>query len=100
MLVPKPSKTEKNKGLEGQQCTHPTVKPIKLFQYLITLGSRPGDIILDPYSGSGTTGIAARLIDRQFICFEMSGEYNIIAKARHKGFTKDINKLKGLDEFK
>ena len=90
MIVPKASKREKNAGLDelpeetagigddrpsGQnyqrldgretrkmQNSHPTVKPIKLMSYLITLGSREGDIVLDPFCGSGTTCIAAALL--------------------------------------
>ena len=43
---------------------HPTVKPLKLMSYLITLGSREKDIILDPFAGSGTTCIAAQQLGR------------------------------------
>ena len=67
---------------------HPTVKPISLFSYLITLGSREGDIVLDPFTGSGTTGISAKLLNRKFIGTEMSKEYCNIAKARIKGWSK------------
>ncbi len=52
--------------------THPTVKPIKLMSYLITMGSREGDIVLDPFCGSATTGVAAMLLGRKFICIENS----------------------------
>jgi DNA modification methylase len=79
-IVPKPAKSEKNKGIESNK--HPTVKPIKLMSYLITLGSRPGDVILDPFMGSGTTGISAKLTGREFIGFEMEEEYFNIAEAR------------------
>ena len=61
---------------------HPTVKPLKLMSYLVTLGSRPGDIILDPFMGSGTTALAAKMLNRQFIGFELSEEYCKIAEAR------------------
>jgi DNA modification methylase len=62
--------------------THPTVKPIKLMSYLITLGSRPGQVVLDPFMGSGTTGIAAEMLNREFIGYEMEPEYYQIAEAR------------------
>jgi DNA modification methylase len=61
---------------------HPTVKPIKLMSYLITLGSRPGDTVLDPFMGSGTTGIAAKELKREFIGIEREEEYLAIANAR------------------
>jgi len=61
---------------------HPTVKPIKLFSYLITLGSREGDIILDPFIGSGTTAIAAKMLKRHYIGYETEADYCEIAKAR------------------
>jgi site-specific DNA-methyltransferase (adenine-specific) len=62
LIVPKPSKREK-----GADNKHPTVKPLKLMSYLVTLFSRPGDLVLDPFTGSGTTGVAATLLKRRFI---------------------------------
>lgn len=61
---------------------HPTVKPLKLMSYLITLGSRPGDVVLDPFLGSGTTAIAAKQLGRQIIGIEREEEYVNIAQAR------------------
>ena len=61
---------------------HPTVKPLKLMSYLITIGSRPGDTILDPFMGSGTTGVAAKILHRNFIGFEIEGKYFEIAQQR------------------
>lgn len=61
---------------------HPTVKPLKLMSYLITLGSRPGDVVLDPFLGSGTTAIAAKQLGRQYIGIEREEEYVDIAYAR------------------
>lgn len=61
---------------------HPTVKPLTLMAYLITLGSRPGDTVLDPFLGSGTTAIAAKELGRQFIGIEREAEYVAIAEAR------------------
>jgi site-specific DNA-methyltransferase (adenine-specific) len=54
---------------------HPTQKPVKLFQYLIRTYTDKNDIILDCFSGSGTTAAAAIETDRQFICFEKEQEY-------------------------
>ena len=69
---------------------HPTVKPIKLFCYLITMGSRPGDVVLDPFMGSGTTGVAAKMLGRNFIGIELDPEYVKIAEARIDFVKEDI----------
>ena len=61
---------------------HPTVKPLKLMSYLIDLGSREGDTVLDPFAGSGTTLVAAKMLNRQFIGCELDPEYVKIAEAR------------------
>jgi len=108
----KASRAERNAGLEGmEECephnyadtkrgwaefypdgkerprkkitnNHPTVKPIKLFEYLIKLVTREGQIILDPFIGSGTTAIAAHNTGRKCVGIEKEGEYLTIAKRR------------------
>ena len=72
---------------------HTTVKPLKLMTYLITLGSRSGDTILDPFMGSGTTGVASKMLHRDFIGFEIDGKYFEIAEHRidNKLTTEDIS---------
>lgn len=83
LVVAKPSLKEKRVGLpEGMKNTNPCVKPVKLMSYLITMVSRPGDLILDPFAGSGSTLIAAKLLGRNFIGIEQSAEYHPIAEAR------------------
>ncbi len=110
IITPKASKSEKNKGLDhlpdkiggGMQGTvdkslktgsgnernnvmknnHPTVKPIKLMSYLITLGSREGDVVLDPFMGSGTTPLASKNMGRNYIGIEREEEYFKICCAR------------------
>ena len=72
---------------------HATVKPVKLMSYLITLGSQKGDIILDPFLGSGTTAIAAVLTDRKYLGMEINKEYYDIAIQRLKFHEKKQNKL-------
>lgn len=81
LLVSKPSQAEKHLGGHN---IHPTVKPIKLMAYLVTLGSREGDLILDPFCGSGTTGIAASLLSRRFIGIDLSPEHADISRRRIK----------------
>jgi site-specific DNA-methyltransferase (adenine-specific) len=61
---------------------HPTVKPVQLFSYLITLGSRKGDVVLDPFAGSGTTGISCVFSERNYILIEREKEYFKIIEAR------------------
>jgi len=62
--------------------SHPTEKPEKLLERIILLGSREGDIILDPFMGSGTTGVVAKKLKRNFIGFEINKKYFEIAKKR------------------
>jgi len=66
---------------------HPTVKPVSLMRYLCRLVTRPEGIVLDPFMGSGTTGIAANMEGFNFIGIEMDEEYIEIARARitHSG---------------
>ena len=96
LIVPKPSKSEKNKYLDTDFTDnpdiyngkfsdlkedkedinkHPTIKPVKLMSLLITLGSREGDIVLDPFLGSGTTYIAAAALGRYCKGIEINKEY-------------------------
>jgi hypothetical protein len=123
LIVPKPSKAEKNLGCEGiipsdsertnqnwkcvacgkfqfsgdgnickcetpqwerpkNQNNHPTVKSIALMSYLITLGSRKGDLIYDPFVGSGTTAIASELLERRWVASELDIKSCEIARAR------------------
>lgn len=79
LITPKPSKSEKNKYIENK---HPTVKPLKLMSYLITMGSREGDVILDPFAGSGTTLEACRLLNRVFIGIDKDPENEKYMRAR------------------
>lgn len=61
---------------------HPTQKPIKLMQALIALTTQEEQIVLDPFCGSGSTLIAARLLGRQYIGFEVDKGYSTIAEER------------------
>ena len=61
---------------------HPTAKPLELMQCLIKLVSKPEDTILDPFMGSGSTGVAAIELNRNFIGYELKKEYFEIAQKR------------------
>ena len=61
---------------------HPTVKPLTLMNYLVVLGSRKGDVVLDPFMGSGTTPLACVSLERKYIGIDNEEDYYKIAKAR------------------
>ncbi len=77
MRVPKPDKKEKGAGNE-----HLTVKPVKLISHLIRLFTAPGQIVLDPFAGSGSHGVAAGQCGRRFVGIEIEKEYKAIAERR------------------
>jgi DNA modification methylase len=81
--VAKSSKREKGVGN-----THPTVKPLTLMRYLCRLITPPNGVILDPFMGSGSTGLAARHEGFRFIGIEREAEYMAIAQARLKEETQ------------
>jgi len=62
--------------------THPTIKPIKLMEYLVKLVSKEGQTILDPFAGSGSTGLACKNLKRNYILVEREDEYIPIIRAR------------------
>jgi site-specific DNA-methyltransferase (adenine-specific) len=61
---------------------HPTVKPLALMRYLCRLVTPPGGVVLDPFTGSGSTGVAAFKEGFSFIGIELNPEYVVIANAR------------------
>lgn len=116
--VAKASKSERNRGLEGmpesarhsgygdglgnaptvdgvrhtaEKNFHPTVKPVKLMQYLIKLITPPSGTVLDPFMGSGSTGVAAFSLNFKFIGIELNPEYTEIAKKRIEHEQRSIN---------
>jgi len=108
--IPKTSKRERDYGLSGEEKPivfwqtsggksgkpsslstgrqtsyknpHPTVKPLRLFAYLIALASQPTQIVLDPFAGTGTTCLAAKLLGRNYIGIEIDEQYCEIARLR------------------
>lgn len=66
----------------GEGNLHPTVKPLALMRYLVRLVTRKGGLVLDPFMGSGTTGIAALQESMRFVGIERDADYMEIAKRR------------------
>jgi DNA modification methylase len=69
-------------GVERDNRQHPTQKPITLMESLIADFTDPGDLILDPFSGSGTTGVAAIRLGRRFIGWERDPKHAGTARKR------------------
>ena len=66
----------------GKGHLHPTQKPVVLFEYLIRTYTNEGDLVLDNCAGSGTTGVACKNLNRNFIGIELDPEYFKIAEKR------------------
>jgi site-specific DNA-methyltransferase (adenine-specific) len=95
---PKPTRTERDMGCEAlpattvriygkggvrpRRNTHPTVKPVELMRWLTRLVCPPGGVVLDPFAGSGSTGVAALIEQRRFLGVERDPGYARIARAR------------------
>jgi DNA methylase len=77
----KASKRERNIGLDRAN-DHPTVKPLDLMRWLVRLVTPPNGTVLDPFMGSGTTGMAAKMEGFDFIGIDLSPDYVAMAKQR------------------
>jgi site-specific DNA-methyltransferase (adenine-specific) len=80
---------EANKGK-----LHSTQKPVALFEYLIKTYTNEGDLVLDNCMGSGTTGVACKNLNRNFIGIELDPEYFKIAEKRIDVNEKLVKELK------
>ena len=80
-LIPLCTGEERLKGGDGRKL-HPTQKPEALLARIILAASRPDDLVLDPFSGTGTTGAVARRLRRRFIGVEREAEYAAAADER------------------
>jgi site-specific DNA-methyltransferase (adenine-specific) len=69
----------------GGDSPHPTTKPLALMRELIEDFTNPGDLVLDPFAGSGSTGVACNQLGRNFLGWELSSEYHAIACRRLNG---------------
>jgi DNA modification methylase len=66
----------------GARNYHPTVKPVALMRWLVRLATPKGGVVLDPFMGSGSTGIAAKLEGFDFVGLDLDPDYVAIAQAR------------------
>lgn len=78
---------------DKQLYTHPTIKPEFIIERLVKNSSQEGDVILDPFLGSGTTAAVAKKMARKYIGFEIDDDYFQIAKDRLAGITQKDRKV-------
>lgn len=74
---------------DKEKYKHPTIKPLSIIKNLVKNSSNEGDIILDCFSGSGTTCVACKELNRQFLGIEIDPEYYRISLDRLEGITAD-----------
>ena len=67
---------------DKKEYNHPTIKPLDLIEKFVRNSTKKDDLILDPFMGSGTTGVACKKLNRDFIGIELNKEYYNIAKER------------------
>jgi len=77
------------KGASREKCGHPSQKPLELIRKLILMSTDPGDLVLDPFLGSGTTAVAAETLDRRWMGIELNESYCAISRQR-------IDEVRGL----
>ena len=76
---------------------HPTQKPVKILKHIIKIASNPNDVVLDMFMGVGSTGVAAKMLDRRFIGIEIDEEYFNAAKKRIYNTKSEIsNSIRGV----
>lgn len=83
-------------GVEHDERVHPTQKPVALMMRLVEQFTDPGDVVLDPFCGSGTTGVACLALGRRFIGIERDERYHALAcerlQAAAQGLTRSAMK--------
>ena len=81
--IPSTPKSEKKHG------AHPTQKPLELLKRIVALCSNPDDLVLDPFCGSGTTGVACVLLKRNFIGIDLEQRYLELTSSRMETANED-----------
>lgn len=85
---------------EKQQGKHPTQKPLRLLYRIILAATDESDTILDPFSGSGTTGIAANLLGRKYIGIEQDEQYCELSLRRRQALENGTTRQKLFDKMR
>jgi len=78
----RPKSVISSQRISGSALIHPNEKPVDLMEKLIEAITPPNGVVMDPFMGSGSTGVAAKNLKREFIGIEMNPEYFEIAKKR------------------
>lgn len=86
------------KPIEKRFGKHPTQKPIELMKRIVLASTDKGDTILDPFTGSSTTGIAAHLLKRNFVGIDTEKEYLDLSISRFEELDKNMKRKMGLFE--
>lgn len=73
----------------SENTPHPTQKPEKLYAKLILASSKKGDVVFDPFLGSGTASVVAKKLGRKYVGIELNEEYALMAEKRLKDASKD-----------
>ena len=88
--IQSPAKIYRYSVLTERDKQHPTQKPLALFKWIINKYTKPSDLILDCFLGSGTTALAAEELGRRWIGIEKEEKYCSIAKARIDNYRKQL----------
>jgi site-specific DNA-methyltransferase (adenine-specific) len=89
MYGPNQAAARKNQSTEGNN--HPTVKPVELMKYLVRLVTPPNGKVLDPFNGSGSTGMACVELDYEYVGCELDPQYVEIANNRISAWEKKFD---------
>ena len=79
----------------AERTGYPTQKPVRLLERIVAASSRPGELVLDPYAGSGTTGVAAARLGRRWLLVDRNPAAVEIARARLAGGGRDVTARPG-----
>lgn len=80
------------RNIPAERTEHPTQKPEAIAEYLVVLASAPGDLVLDPFAGSGTVGVVALRHGRRFVGCELNPDYARMARERIIGDAPLLNR--------
>lgn len=78
--------------IQRKHSTHPTEKPLELIKRFVKVSSNPGDLVVDPFMGSGTTAVACKALGRRYLGFELNPDYVKMAEDRLRGTVPESEK--------